>query len=582
MKIGRKLGPIGLFSVMLIGDCLGANAATYYVDFGVGNDSNPGTVASPWKRCPGMVGWAGAAKLQPGDTVYFDRADTWDIPAIAYGPGLEVGGGVHYIGNQWNPQGVGTSQAILRATGTHESGNVRFWADHATIPTVIEGFEIDGNGYRANGIDVNHAHWTTGLTHAVKRVTNCVVHGQTGNGSQGDYKYGVIVSDHSPDASGWVANVEILDTLVYNVPRVGITIYPSDTGMLSNIVVRGCEIYNTSADPSYSACHGIGYKGDIRNSVVENCYVHDIAASAMFISGPEATGNGAPTGLKVRYNIFQSTAVDGGIRFYKGGNKSVDVYGNIVLQNHTGGGLSFGGNTGTLVAKIYNNTFYDTFVDIGSPASTGTIEFKNNIVYYTSGIPLTDSRAQITSHANNVFYGIGTLVASGGKNYTASNLKSGYESSASSSNPLFKNAGDLPTGFTGTYGVDLKPNYDGLSLQQNSCGVSNGIVLVNPYNGSINSITRPSGSGWDVGAYQSGAQTNAAGPLVLSQAKWSGAGGFEFQFSGQTGQSYTVENSADLIHWTLLTNFASSSAPMNVIDAMASKDGARFYRVRSP
>ncbi len=485
-----------------------------YVDQTAGNDSNAGTVSSPWQRCPSMVGWSGSATLQPGDTVYFDRSDTWDIGAITFGAGLDLKAGVHYIGNQWDPAGVGAGRARLRAVGTHDSGNVRFWEDHLTIPTEFDGFEVDGNGFRADGIDINHSHLTTGLADAVKRITNCVVHGQAGDQNLGDYKYGVIVSDNSTDASGRVANVEILDTLVYDVPRVGIALYPGDRGMLSNIVVRGCETHDPYGDPNYQQYNpGIAVKGDVRNSVIENCYVHDVGGAAVFISGPETAGAQGPTGLTVRYNVLQSVAVDGVIRFYKEGNKSADVYGNIVLQNEAGGGLSFAGNSGTIAAKICNNTFYNSFVDLGSPTSTGTIEFNNNIIYELDDTPLNDPGAKITSHANNVFFrsGGGTLVNKGGTTYSSSTLTS-YEPTASSSNPLFKNTASLPTGFTGTYGVNLAPNSDGLSLQTNSPSQNTAVALATPFNGSINSVTRPSASGWDIGAYQHAAGASATPP----------------------------------------------------------------------
>lgn len=488
-----------------------ANAATYYVDQTAGSDTNAGTSPSaPWKKCPGMVGWTGVATLQPGDTIYFDRGDTWDIPATSWGPGLEIKRGVYYVGNSW---GTG-SRARLRALGAHESGNVRFWEDHATIPTQFEGFEVDGNGYRANGIDINCSHWTTGLTNAVKRIKNCIVHGQTGNGAEGDYRYGIIVSDNSPDASGRVANVEIIDTKAYDVPRVGFSIYPGDNGMLSNIVVRGCETYSTCTDPSYTYCHGIGFKGNIKNSVIEYCFVHDVAAAAIFISGPE-NGNGpAPTGLTLRYNILQSAGLNAVIQFYKGGNKSADVYGNIILQNEQMGGISFSGNSGTITARIYNNTFYNSFVDVGNPTSTGTIEFRNNIICELDDVPLTDLGQDITAHSNNLFFrsGGGTLVRSGANNYTASNLGSGYEATASSGDPLFKNPSNVPTGFTGTYGVDMRPNNDGLSLQQSSPGVNSGLSLTGGYNGSINSISRPAGAGWDIGAYELGSTVSQPPP----------------------------------------------------------------------
>ncbi len=95
----------------------------------------------------------------------------------------------------------------------------------------------------------------------------------------------------------------------------------------------------------------------------------------------------------------------------------------------------------------------------------------------------------------------------GETSYSASNLTS-FESTASAANPLFKNTGALPTGFTGTYGSTLAPNADGLSLQSTSYGRGHGVSLISPYNNSINSVTRTAGA-WDMGAYQAGNTTLA-------------------------------------------------------------------------
>ena len=130
-------------------------------------------------------------------------------------------------------------------------------------------------------------------------------------------------------------------------------------------------------------------------------------------------------------------------------------------------------------------------------------EFKNNIVYYNSGVPLTDSEGKIASHSNNIFYrSNGALVTSKSVSYNSSNIQSGYEATASGNDPLYKNTANLPNGFTGTYGVNLAPNNDGLSLQQGSPGIDKGISLGSDFAGSINSVIRPVGSGWDIGAYE--------------------------------------------------------------------------------
>jgi hypothetical protein len=486
-----------------------------YVEFTAGNDSNPGTITSPWKRCPGMVGWAGTATLSPGDTVYFDRSDTWSLAANPSGPGLELKAGVHYVGNVWNPSGGVGTRALLFAAGEHESGVVRIWEDHATYPTWLDGFEINANGQFANLVDINHAHWKTGLTKGIKRVENCVAYNNGGNASLGYYKYGIIVSDNSPDASGWVANVEILNTVIHDIARDGFCLYPGASGMISNVTIRGCEVYNTCKDPAYSEGHGILIKGNVRNSVVEYNYAHDVNSSAVFVNGPETGTGTGPTGCVVRYNVLQTADNNGVIRFYGTGNKSVDVYGNVILPNQVTGGLNFDGCSGTHAVRVYNNTFYKSFVNIGTPSSTGTIDFRNNVIWEQSFTPLQDPSQKITGHANNLFFrsGGGTLVSSGGTSY-GSGTVTGYEATASGADPQFVDTTSLPNGFTGTFGVDLAPNRSGLSLSATSPAVGTADILSFPYNSSINSQARPA-SGWDRGAYQRGGTSTPTAPAAV-------------------------------------------------------------------
>lgn len=494
-----------------------APASVRYVDFTAGNDSNTGAMNSPWRRVPGMVGWTGSAVLLPGDTVYFDRGDTWDIAANPAGPGLDLRAGVKYVGDEWDPQGAGPRRATLRATGRHEAGVVRFWEDHATHVTWIKGFEINANGHRANLVDINHAFWRAGLNRGIKRVEDCVAHGNTGNGSEGDFKYGIIISDNSPDASGWVANVEILNTRVFNTPRDGIVLYPGSGGMISNIVVRGCEVFATGTDPSYAEGHGLVAKGDVRNAILEFNRVHGVKSSALFITSPEGGARPGPSGITVRHNIMQTADDNGVIRFHGPGSKSADIYGNIVLSNRLSGGFSMAGNSGAHAIRVFNNTFYNAFVSLGSPSSTGPLEFRNNIIYDASLTPLSDPLGRITARGNNVYFRAngGTLVSSGGASFTAGTL-AGYEPSASSANPGFKNTAALPAGWTGSFGADLAPSPDGLSLLSSSPVLNAGAVLGAPFNGSINSVARPASGPWTPGAYQFDGTTPPGAPSGLS------------------------------------------------------------------
>jgi hypothetical protein len=503
-----------LVGVALLAFAVEAVAATYYVDQTLGNDSANGTSPStPWRYVPGMSGYAGSKTLVPGDVVYFDRADTWNVGGGSQG--FYLVGGVTYIGDSW---GNGT-RARIRATTGFDAGIVRF-RDHATLATVFQGFEVDGNSQVAHGIDVNTGFWQL-MNGATKRIQNCIVHHVFSQQNLGQYNYGIIVSNHGGTA-GYAENVEIIDNVVRDISRDAIALYPGDGNAdtrIRNMLVRGNEVYNTGQDPGYCCGSGILVKGYVVDAIVEYNYVHNVKGASIFVNSNQNNhfGNG-PTNIHIRHNIVTNSTPNGAILVYDGSGgsdpKDLKIYGNIIYNSTVNAGLLLHGNlVGSLKLLVYNNTFYNAAVSVeSSSALYSTFEFKNNVIYYTGGTPLSDPSSKITSHSNNLFFrGSGTLVSSGGVSYSASNLSS-YETTASSSNPLFKNTSTLPTGFTGTFGSSLAPNTDGLSLSTSSAGVDRGAALNTTYNTSINSVTRPSGSFWDIGAYENGADLTSQLP----------------------------------------------------------------------
>ena len=57
--------------------------ATYYIDYNAANDSANGTSkATPWKRCPGMTGFAGSYSHSAGDIFVFKGGVTWPHAAM--------------------------------------------------------------------------------------------------------------------------------------------------------------------------------------------------------------------------------------------------------------------------------------------------------------------------------------------------------------------------------------------------------------------------------------------------------------------------------------------------------------------
>jgi hypothetical protein len=495
-----------LTGVLALLASLSADSATYYVDQSAGSDSNTGTSPSaPWKNAPGMSSFGGSGRLSPGDTVYFDRADTWLVTGTQ---GIWLVGGVTYIGNGW---GAGT-RATLRANADIASSIVRF-RDHATTPTVFRGFDVDGNNRVTTGIEMNGHFYAGPLTGAMKTIDNVVVHNTNSTASLGQYKYGILISNHSTNGTdGLVSNVEILNSVVHDTSRDGINLYPGDENagcIISNITVRGNEVYNTGTDTTYGAGSGIIVKGRVQNAVIEKNYVHNTgvagAAGAYFFNGNETKHYGfGMTGITVRYNIANvNNVAQGGFLFYDGAGtgdpKQVDIYGNIVYGNGTNQCLLVSSglkNANTL--RFYNNTCYNAPILIqNSTATFPTFALSNNIAVCPSCQPMNDQdSASITSHTNNVFRRTSgtTLVTKNGTNYTAGTLTT-YEATALSSDPLFSNTSSLPTGFLS--GV---PSTTGLSLQAGSPSIDSGADLGSSYQPGINGVTR-SGS-WDRGAYE--------------------------------------------------------------------------------
>lgn len=482
-------------------------ATTYYVDQTSGNDSNSGSSPStPWKNSPGMAAYSGSGVLNPGDTVLFDNCDTWRTTGTQ---GIWLVGGVTYDGNVYgscSPQ----YGATIQASSANDAGVVRF-RDHATIPTIFRNFVVDANHTVSTGIDINHRFYTL-MNGATKRVQHVEVKNVASTASLSQYKYGIIISNHG-GTTGYVDNVEILDSSVHDISRDGLCLYPGDENAdtrIRNILVRNNEVYNTGQDPTYGAGSGIIVKGFVVNAIVEYNYVHGTQAAGIFLNGNE-TNHFSGVGMSVihiRYNLVNTPiqANQGNIRIYDtnaGDPKQVDIYGNLILANTVTGGLSNDSNKNTLTLKVYNNTFFNSFVKFTNTTDTASVDFKNNIIYYTNGVPFSARSGVVTSHSNNIYYrGSGTLASIGGTSYDIGGLGT-YEPTGSGANPLFKNIANLPSGFIGSLG-SFMPDSDGLSLQGSSTGVNNGTTLPTPYDGSIDSLTRPVGSAWDIGAYEFG------------------------------------------------------------------------------
>lgn len=383
--------------------------------------------------------------------------------------------------------------------------------DDATYETVVKGFEVNVNDQFASGITLNRSS-SKDLVGATKRIENCIVHDVDPSSAAG--YYGILVSAaRNYDTE----NVEVLNNEVYNTPYTALAIYEqyggTTTSQVRNVTVSRNTVHDSGENGSGGG-FGVVIKNDVLNAVIEYNYIYN--AGGLGISVENDGGTPSPENITIRHNIIYNNG-KGGIYIAQSGDKNVDIYGNLIFKNNNssstnGTGIILESNlNGDISVKIYNNTFYQNAnggIRINSSsANFTTLEIVNNIMYSVSGkYPLYNANSSaIIAHSKNVYYrpDSGNLVYNGGLNYNSGNISS-WESTSLPSNPMFNNSTNLPTGFIGTYGVDLRPNTNGLSIQTQSPLKEYGALLRNSYNSSINTVTRPSEGGWDIGAYEIG------------------------------------------------------------------------------
>lgn len=503
--------------------------ATYYVKSG-GNDSLNGlSDANAWATIAKVK-----AAVTSGDTVYFRSQDTWTSATL---PTLTTTAGVTYDGKTY---GSGTRATITTTQDNNHLGIVQIPTNNVTF----KGFTIDGADHITNGINMC-LYCDTNVDSVA--IDDCIVHhiGGTnaiGTSTQDFTKAGRGIYVGSMGAYT-ISNITITNTTVYNINYGGIVIYPTwhdweGTCKVDTILVRNCTSYNTGlAGDGWG--YGIYVKDDVDNAIIEynNIYSNDYG---ILVDNVVDRHTGVIGNLTIRYNIVHDNKDSGLDIDSKGRIITVDVYGNIFYDNgkypvDRGSNIKINrGDQSTSVYKMYNNTFYvgsgttsitsshAILLGDGQPdlntglGGTPTVDVYNNVIYSSkaNAVPIRDVDSKMTGHGNNLIYNaisstsphvnIGTTTYD--RNGGALDLVQHWDATAQKTDPLFT-GGTLPSGFTGTYGVDMEPNTNYFRVTSGAA-LNNGATLGSPYDGSINGagratpIKRPQGSAYDIGAYE--------------------------------------------------------------------------------
>jgi hypothetical protein len=235
------------------------------------------------------------------------------------------------------------------------------------------------------------------------------------------------------------------------------------------------------------------------------------------------------TGIQIKNNIFQGT----GLRLVRDQANAFGSTGGIVHSNNlfyrTDGSadvvqtseLSDASAILSTEVSVTHDASYTYFTKSGGTDWTTKLAVNDNVKW--SGFTnaefnnrlftiqtITADQIKVYNIKGNAAGPTETATVTGEKwvitTLSAAQIQSAWETTAQITNPNFT-GGTLPTGFTGTYGINMVPNTNYFSIISGDA-LNNGATLGSPYNGSINRaglatpFTRPQGAAYDIGAYE--------------------------------------------------------------------------------
>ena len=400
---------------------LPAAATDYYVS-AAGNDTNPGTLASPWKT----LARASRATFHPGDRLLLRGGDTFTdalllddadagtatspVVVTSFGTGRSTisvtSGSAIYV---YNAAGIDISNLTVAGTMGADSG-ISFYADLAggVILDRIHIDSVDVSGFHEDGIDIGS--WNGAIGYRDVRVTRATVHG---NGRTGLLVYAEQPNVHSAVYVGQVtayANPGIAGSTTNTGSGIvlggvnggtieGSTAYGNGANCTAAQGPVGIWAYDSTAitiqnNESYGnrtggTADGGGFDLDqnVSNSIVQNNRSHDNTGAGYLLA--QGVANDTHTGNIVRNNSSQN---DGGQNGYGaievwGRVRNADIYGNTAVRSAS---ISQGSdiriwNLGvpanyTSGVHVHDNVFQmdgaQPFIDVTPGALAGAVDLR--------------------------------------------------------------------------------------------------------------------------------------------------------------------------------------------------------------
>lgn len=217
------------------------------------------------------------------------------------------------------------------------------------------------------------------------------------------------------------------------------------------------------------------------SNLVEYVDTHDNAAYGLqFDNGP--TDNSIARFNKIYHNA-QIVGGGGGVYLHNTSTGPIDFYNNLIYNNNDGTDSNgYGIQVRTHGAHVYNNTFYaNVSINLYVLSESDGSFIRNNISYGVVGSPPEDARLEGTVNVTfeNNLIGSSSIVR-------ISDTGTVLNNNILSSNPLFLS--------TITPDLHIPSNSPAKDMGQDLSA-----ILTTDYDGN----TRPQGSAWDIGAYES-------------------------------------------------------------------------------
>jgi hypothetical protein len=291
---------------------LPAGAATYYIDNNAANDAANGTsTATPWKRCPGMTGFAGSYSHSAGDVFIFKGGVTWTSLGINITAGGTAGNHDVYTSDPAWYAGGSWTRPIFSGNNSQRT----LVAMNATYVT-INNIEMKETFHTVSGTPYSYGGGTISIWGGGNNLTfsNLYIHGwdqtRAGAGTDGQGCGGILNFAPSYGMTNYlITNCDIgnpehgdVGTCLYFPGEVAFSkIHDCPEGILhGGYSVHDNEFYNlgSSYDPAqhnnviYSD-HPNGYVGGTYISRIYNNWIHTGSnPEPIYPNGSQPSGGG--------------------------------------------------------------------------------------------------------------------------------------------------------------------------------------------------------------------------------------------------------------------------------------------------